>query len=199
MVEKDKRIICCLCIIYFYKENWFSDAAAMNNILTSIEAALNNQLQERAFHLRQSKKTISPVSRGVLLRLAAAADEHYEALREIHKELLTNGTWLKKVLPVINKTDIVKPLLKIDVAEKEASVANREDLDALERAVKFEKWGYDFYMGLSKNAEAASEKKFFELLASMKWEHLLSLKETMLFHKNPAVWVLTHGTPHQHV
>jgi rubrerythrin len=180
-------------------ETSLSDESAMNNLLTSIEAALNNQLQERAFHLRQSKKTISPVSRGVLLRLAAEADEHYEALRAIHKELLTNGTWLKKVLPVINKTDIVKPLLKTDVAEKEVSAANRADLDALKSAVKFEKWGYDFYMGLSRNAEAASEKKLFELLASMKWEHLLSLKETMLFHENPAVWVLTHGNSHQHV
>jgi rubrerythrin len=170
--------------------------AVMKNAPKSIKMALHNELQEHAFHLQQSKKMSSFVGREMLLRLASDEDEHYRRLQKIHEEFSLNDSRLKMVPCVTKKNDIMNTLHQLVATARKIPAVNRNDLHELQIAVGFEKWGCDFYLGLSRFAEDASEKEFFKLLASMERAHLLSLQETMLYYESPAAWRLKLEKPH---
>jgi len=167
----------------------------MEQKIKSIALAIQNELQEREFYLRQSRKTDNPVGRTMFIRIAEDEDEHYRRLQKIHKELSAQGTWPETVPAVIKKTDLMKALVRIAGAAGATPAASRDDIEALKIAIDFETKGYNFYTKLSTTAEAASEKEFFHLLASMEWEHLLSLKETLHYFESPGDWFAEREKP----
>lgn len=167
----------------------------MNDKLQSIEVALQNELQERDFYLTQSKKTGNPLGKTMFILIAEDEEEHYRRLQKIHEELSAKGSWPKTVSPVIKKNDIMKALLHITAAADTIPPAVHDDIDALKIAINFETKGYGFYTGLSNDADTSSEKNFFKLLASMEWEHLLSLQETMHYFESPGDWFAEHEKP----
>jgi rubrerythrin len=169
------------------------NGAVMKNKLTSIEMALHNELQECALYLQISKKMDSFVGREMFLLLAADEDKHLNELRKIHKGITVDGLWSDMVMPVMKTADIMESLLKIAVDADSISLISQADVASLKSAVNSEKWGYDFYHGLSLNADDVSEKEFFKLFASREWGHFLLLQEALLFHESTAAWLIKHG------
>jgi rubrerythrin len=164
----------------------------METKIKAITAALENELHERDFYLSHSKKTDNPVGKAMFLQIAADEDEHYRRLQCIHKELSLKGTWPDTVSTGAGSSNILEAFHNIAALAKETPLATRDDIDALNIAIQFEEKGYGFYTALSNDAESPSERDFFKLLASVEWEHFLSLKETMQFYESPADWFAEH-------
>lgn len=166
----------------------------MENRLQSIEIALNNELKERDFYLEHSKRTTNPVGKQMFESIAGDEDEHYQRLKELHGQLSEKGTW-PEMLSVSDTTaghvlDNVKGLVD------ETSSADADDKKAIEIAIDFESKGFAFYTKLAETADTPKEKSFFEHLAAIEKEHLLSLKDTLLFLEDPKSWYEEHEKPH---
>ena len=167
----------------------------MENKIKAITVALENELHERDFYLTQSRKTDNPVGKAMFVQIAADEDEHYRRLQNIHHELSLKGTWPDTVSNSVGSSNILETLRMVAAGAEETLQASRDDIDALNIAIQFEEKGRSFYTALSNEAETGAEKDFFELLASMEWEHLLSLKETILFYESPADWLAKTEKP----
>lgn len=75
------------------------------------------------------------------------------------------------------------------VREKSARIAGTDDeLKAVRTAIDFEARGVALYTKLAKQSTDAKEIAFFNMLASVERQHLLSLKDTEEFLADPATW-----------
>ena len=167
----------------------------MKNKIKAITVALDNELQERNFYLTQSKRTNNPVGKTMFLQIAADEEEHYRRLQSIHQELSRQGKWPDTVSSSVGTSNILGALRQIVGLAEKTPVASRDDIAALNIAIQFEAKGHSLYTGLSNTAETGAEKEFFKLLASVEWEHLLALKDTMLFYESPADWLAKTEKP----
>ena len=163
--------------------------------IKSITVALDNELRERDFYLLHAGKTNNPVGKAMFEKLAADEDEHYRRLQVIHRELSLKGAWPETVSAGIGASNIAETLRKVTALAEQAPQASRDDIEALTIAIQFEEKGYGFYTALANGAATPAEKDFFSLLASMEREHLLSLRETLLFYESPADWLAKTEKP----
>jgi len=80
-------------------------------------------------------------------------------------------------------------VLKSMSAKKSARITGTEDeLKAVRTAIDFEARGVALYTKLGKQCKDPKEIAFFEMLAGVEREHLLSLKDTEEFLIDPATW-----------
>jgi rubrerythrin len=164
----------------------------MKNKIKALTVALENELNERDFYLAQSEKTDNPVGKKMFLQIAAEEEEHYRRLQSIHDELSRKGTWPEMVSNSAGTSSIRATFKKIAGLAKKTPTASRNDIDAVNIAIQFETKAHSFYTTLFNAAETVAEKEFFKLLAAMEWEHLQTLKDTMLFYESPTDWFAEH-------
>ncbi len=164
----------------------------MENKIKALTVALENELNERNFYLAQSEKTDNQVGKKMFLQIAAEEDEHYRRLQSIHQELSRQGKWPDTVANSVGTSNIRATFKKIAGLAKKTPAASRDDIDALNIAIQFETKAHSFYTTLCNAAESGAEKEFFKLLASVEWEHLLTLKESLLFFESPEDWFAEH-------
>ena len=167
----------------------------MANKINAITVALENELRERDFYLAQSAKTSNPIGKTMFLQIAADEDEHYRRLLSIHEELCRQGAWPESVASIIGSSDIGKTFRQLAEQADKTPVASRDDIAALKIAIEFETKGYSFYTKLSSAADSAAEKEFFQILASLEREHLLTLQDAALFFESPADWLAKTEKP----
>lgn len=163
--------------------------------LHAITVALENEARERDFYLAQSAKTSNPIGRKMFQQIAADEDGHYQRLLSIHEELFREGVWPESVATAIGSSDIGKTFRRLADQADTTSVASRDDIAALNIAIEFETKGHGFYIKLSLEAATAPEKMFFKILANLEWEHLLTLKDAVLFYENPSDWLARTEKP----
>lgn len=168
----------------------------MEPMVQSIEIALENEMRERDFYLQHAARTANAVGKQMFTRIAADEEEHYLRLKQVHEELARRGTWPERVPGVIKGTDVRLALALIKQAIGKAQAADADDRQAVQTAISFEEKAHQFYARLRDAADTAAAKKFFDLMAGMEREHLLSLKETLLFFEDPATWYEEHEKPH---
>jgi rubrerythrin len=164
----------------------------MENKIKALTVALENELNERNFYLAQSEKTGNPVGKKMFLQIAAEEEEHYRRLQRMHEELSRQGKWPDTVSTIVGPSNILETFRKIASLAKKTPEASRDDIEALNIAIQFETKAHSFYTTLCAAAETGAEKEFFKLLASVEWEHLLTLKESLLFFENPSDWFAEH-------
>lgn len=156
--------------------------------IKAIEIAMENELRERDFYLKQSEKTDNPVGKKMFAQIAKEEDEHYEMFKRIHTQLVDKGTWPEAVSAVVADTDLRDVLKSIpDLADKSAK-SNADDVEAIKISIDFEKEAYKFYMELKEKAGNEDEKKFFAHLAQIEWDHAQSLEESLAFFEDPETW-----------
>lgn len=160
--------------------------------IEALTVALENEERERDFYRGQSEKTDNPVGRKMFLQFAAEEDEHYRRLQAIHEELARQGKWPDTVSNTVGASNIRETFNKIAGLAENTQPASRDDIDALHIAIEFETKAHGFYTKLSREADAAPEKEFFKLLASVEWEHLLTLRDSLLFFEHPEDWFAEH-------
>ncbi len=160
----------------------------MESKMKAIEIALENELRERDFYLKQSEKTQNPVGKKMFAAIAEDENEHYEKLKAVHQELEASGTWPTDVSVIIQDTDVRQVLKDLPKLADKTTVTTSDDREAVKIAIDFEKNAYKFYIELQNKATDAQEKSFFEHLAKIEWEHTQSLEDTLLFFEDPATW-----------
>jgi len=156
--------------------------------IKALEMALNNELREKEFYLKNARRTSNALGKAMFETIAAEEDEHYQRLLELHQTLEKEGKWPETLPLKVRDTKVRDVLKKVVESIDTDSKADTSDLEAVEIAIDFESKGEAFYGKLEKLTENAQEKRFFKLLASMEREHRLSLEDTYEFFKDPEGW-----------
>ena len=156
--------------------------------LEAIEVALNNEMGEREFYLKNAERTSNPLGKAMFKQIADEELEHYERLKELQKKWQVREKWPETV-PLRVSDTVIKDVMK-DVLAKidEKATGDDDDIKAIKTAIDFEAKGASFYAKLRDGVSDEKEKEFFNLLANIEHEHYMSLKETEEFFTNPAAW-----------
>ncbi len=156
--------------------------------LNALEVALNNEMREREFYLKNAERTKNPLGKAMFQQIGDEELEHYERLKQLHQTWEQGGQWPEAV-PLEVKGTIVKDLF-VDIVRKvdEMPAADVDDLEAVRTAIDFEAKGVRYYAELRDMVSDPTEKRFFDLLSKIENEHYLSLKDTEEYLIDPASW-----------
>jgi rubrerythrin len=156
--------------------------------LNALEVALNNELREREFYLKNAGRTQNALGKAMFQQIGDEELEHYERLKQLHqrweKQERWPGTVPLKVKETLVNTILTDLLNKVDSSAK----GSGDDLDAVRTAIDFEAKGSRFYAELRDSVTDPKEKQFFDLLSKIEHEHYLSLKDTEEYLTDPASW-----------
>ncbi len=156
--------------------------------LNALEVALNNEVREREFYLKNAKRTKNPLGKRMFQQIGDDELEHYERLKQLHQTWAKKQKWPETV-PLKVKDTIVKDILLefVQKADKKAK-GDSDDLEAVRTAIDFEAKGAKYYAELRDSVTNPKEREFFDLLSKMENEHYLSLKDTEEYFIDPASW-----------
>jgi rubrerythrin len=156
--------------------------------LNALEVALQNEMREREFYLRNEQRTKNPLGKAMFQQIGDEELEHYERLKELHKHWESNGTWPETV-PLKVRDTMVKGIL-FDLLKKAEEIpeGDADDLEAIRKAIDFEASGAKHYAKLRDHITDLHEKHFFDLLAKIEHAHYLSLRDTEDFLTDPVSW-----------
>jgi rubrerythrin len=156
--------------------------------IKALEVALNNEARERDFYLKHKERTVNPHGKRMFASIASDEDEHYQRILELHKRLTKEGKWPEMVPLKVKGTEVKAVIQKLADSVDTSSQVDMNDMEAVKIAIDFETKGEIFYSNLGKSVEDPTEKKFYELLASIEREHRLSLEDTYEYFNDPAGW-----------
>jgi len=156
--------------------------------LNALEVALDNEMGEREFYLKNAERTKNPIGKAMFNQIADEELEHYERLKELHERWRKNEKW-PETIPLKVKDTIVKDVLKDSVQNVDTMPEkDDDDLKAIQTAIDFESKGASRYAKLREDVSDPKEKEFFNLLSNIEHEHYLSLKDTEEYLTDPASW-----------
>jgi rubrerythrin len=158
--------------------------------LNALEVALNNEMREREFYLKNAEKTRNLLGKAMFKRIADDEEEHYARLKELHKKWEKQEKWPESVPLTVNNTDIKNVLLATIKNVDKTAKADAGDLDAIKVAVDFEEKGIKFYHGLRDASTNPQEKAFFDLLSMIEYEHFMSLRDAEEYLTSPDTWFI---------
>ncbi len=157
--------------------------------MASIELAMKNEKTEMEFYLNEANRSKNPLAREMFQLLAKDEEEHLSRISKLHGELLGKGNWPGDV-PIVVKGTRVTEVLDGLVRKKGSAVDhNDDDVQALEKAAVFEDKGVGFYHSLADACTNPMEKNFFNFLSKIEREHLVSIKDTLEYFKDPEGWM----------
>jgi len=156
--------------------------------LNALEVALNNEMREREFYLKNAKRSKNALGKAMFQQIGDDELEHYERLKQLHQKWTQKEKWPGTV-PLKVKDTIVKDVL-IDFLKKvdKTAKSDADDLQAVRTAIDFEAKGAKYYAQLRDDVSDPKEKQFFDLLSRIENEHYLSLKDTEEYLTDPASW-----------
>jgi rubrerythrin len=155
--------------------------------LNALEVALNNEMREREFYLKNAKRTKNPLGKKMFQQIGDDELEHYERLKQLHQKWAKQEKWPETV-PLKVKDTVVKDILVEFLKKADETKGDADDLEAVRTAIDFEAKGAKFYAELRDSVSNPKEKQFFDLLSKMENEHYLSLKDTEEYFIDPASW-----------
>jgi rubrerythrin len=159
--------------------------------IKAVEIALENEISERDFYLKQGKRVTNPVGKKMFDTIAKEEEKHYQQLKKIHKSLLDSGTWPEHVLSEGDEPDIKAAIKEIAESVKESAISTTDDKEAVKIAIDFEKKSRLFYSDLTSKTEVPEEKKFFSYMSAVEHRHLMSLEDTLMYLDDPVGWMMT--------
>lgn len=168
----------------------------MEERVSALETALNNEKKEREFYLHQARRTKNAVGKAMFEQIAAEELEHYNMLKELHEKWVDKEKWPETIPLTVNGTNVSHILNEaVARAKNQAKSGDADDLEAIRTAIEFEGAGVKFYKQLRNMVVDRKEKDFFDLLAKIEHDHFLSLKDTEEYLTNPSAWYLkTEGS-----
>jgi rubrerythrin len=155
--------------------------------LSALEVALNNEMKEREFYLKNANRTKNPLGKKMFQQIGDDELEHYERLKQLHQKWSKQEKWPETV-PLKVKDTIVKDILIEFLKKVDETKGDSNDLEAVRTALDFEAKGARFYADLRDSVTNPKEKEFFDLLSKMENEHYLSLKDTEEYFIDPVSW-----------
>jgi len=160
----------------------------MNKRMNALKFALENEQKEREFYLANARRTKNMAGKNMFKQIADEEKEHYEVLKKLNEKWQQQKKWPATV-PLKVRKSLAGSILKAMAGTKTARIAgNEDDLKAIRTAIDFEARGVALYTKLEKESADPKEKAFFNLIASVERDHLLSLRDTEEFLTDPATW-----------
>jgi rubrerythrin len=160
----------------------------MDKRMNALAFALENEQKEYEFYMACARKTKNMAGKNMFKQIADEEKEHYDVLKKMHDKWEKQEKWPATVPLKISKS-LAGSVLKAMSGKKAAWIMGSEgDLKAVRTAIDFEARGVALYSKLEKESTNPKEKAFFNLLASVEREHLLSLRDTAEFLIDPASW-----------
>ncbi len=156
--------------------------------IKALEVAINNEAKEAEFYRKHSERTINPLGKKMFVSLARDEREHMERIQLLHKRLQQQGRWPDDLPIEVKGTQVKEVLSSVVESVDRLSKADRDDMEAVRIAIEFEAKGEAFYKELAARTDHPMEKEFFRFLSSMEHDHLMSLKDTLEYFKNPEGW-----------
>jgi len=159
--------------------------------IAALEVALNNEMSERGFYLKNAERTKNPLGKAMFKQIADEELEHYERLKELHNKWEKQEQWPETIPLKVKDTNIREVLEGMkDITQKLDTMPEKDDddLKAIQTAIEFEAKGAEAYAKLRDSVSDPQEKQFFNLLATIEREHYTSLKDTEEYFKDPASW-----------
>ena len=65
--------------------------------LNALEVALNNEMREREFYLKNAKRTKNPLGKAMFKQIGDDELEHYERLKQLHQKWTKQEKWHETV------------------------------------------------------------------------------------------------------
>jgi rubrerythrin len=155
--------------------------------LNALEVALNNEMREREFYLKNAKRTKNLLGKKMFQQIGDDELEHYERLKQLHQKWAEQEKWPETV-PLKVKDTVVKDILVEFLKKADETKGDSDDLEAVRTAIDFEAKGAKFYAEIRDSVTNPKEKEFFDLLSKMENEHYLSLKDTEEYFVDPVSW-----------
>jgi rubrerythrin len=159
-----------------------------NERLSALEVALNNEMTEHEFYLKNARRTNNPVGKMMFETIAKDELEHHERLKEIHERWAERGAWPETVPLEVAETNVKKALVALMKGLETLPAGDGDDLEAVRTAIDFEKRGKAYYATLSDAVSDPKEKSFFLLLSQIENEHYLALVDTEEYLADPTSW-----------
>jgi rubrerythrin len=160
----------------------------MNKRMNALKFALENEQKEREFYMANARRTKNMAGKNMFKQIADEEKEHYEVLKKLHEKWQQQKKWPATV-PLKVKKSLAGSILKSMSGKKAARIAgNEDDLKAIRTAIDFEARGVALYTKLEMESTDSKEKVFFNLIACVERDHLLSLRDTEEFLTDPATW-----------
>ena len=105
--------------------------------LNALEVALNNEIREREFYLKNAKRTKNPLGKKMFQQIGDDELEHYERLKQLHQTWAKKEKWPETV-PLKVKDTIVKDIL-LEFVQKvgQTGKGDSDDLEAVRTAIDF--------------------------------------------------------------
>ena len=106
--------------------------------LSALEVALNNEMREREFYLKNANRTKNPLGKKMFQQIGDDELEHYERLKQLHQKWSKQEKWPETV-PLKVKDTVVKDIL-LEFVKKvdETTKGDANDLEAVRTAIDFE-------------------------------------------------------------
>ena len=160
----------------------------MDKRIDALAFALENEEKEREFYLANARMTKNMAGKNMFKQIADEEKEHYEVLKALHEKWEKQKKWPATV-PLEVKKSLAGSILQAMSGKKSARITGSEDdLKAVRTAIDFEARGVALYTKLAKESTDPREKDFFNLIASVERDHLLSLRDTQEFLTDPVTW-----------
>jgi len=160
----------------------------MDKRINALAFALENEEREREFYLANAKKTKNMAGKNMFKQIADEEKEHYDVLKALHDKWVKQKQWPATV-PLKVKKSLAGSILQAMAGKKSARITGSDDdLKAIRTAIDFEARGVALYSKLEKESTDPRERAFFNLIANVERDHLLSLRDTEEFLTDPASW-----------
>jgi rubrerythrin len=156
--------------------------------LNALEVALNNEMKEREFYLKNAERTANPLGKAMFKQIGDEELEHYERLKQLHEKWAKKDKWPETVPLRVKETNIKEILGGALKGIDKSAKADSDDLAAVRVAVDFEEKGFQFYAKLRDASPDPREKEFFDLLSMIEHEHYLSLCNAEEYFSDPTGW-----------
>ena len=86
--------------------------------LNALEVALNNEMREREFYLKNAERTTNALGKKMFQQIGDDELEHYQRLKQLHEKWAKQEKWPETVPLKVNDT-VVKDIL-VDFVKKAA-------------------------------------------------------------------------------
>jgi len=160
----------------------------MKERLNALQVALNNEMKEHEFYLKNAERTTDPVGKAMFQQIAGEELEHHERLKQLHENWEKEKKWPDTVSLKVKDTPVSSILKEAAQKAPKTAKGDADDLKAVRVAIEFEAKGAEYYARLRDIVSDPKEKAFFNLLANIEHEHYVSLKDTEEYMTDPVSW-----------
>jgi rubrerythrin len=154
-------------------------------MLKYLKTALEMEIKGRDFYDNVLKSIKDPTVKEIFTILRDDEIVHFKRIQEIYNSIQKNEPWDKKWEKLGEAHSDLDIFFKNIINQRKESADFKDELDALNLGIQFEKNAVKFYKSHLENASSEEEKIFLKKLIEEEESHFKALSDMKLFYENP--------------